>query len=76
MKIFRDYAEVNEKILEGFTVVKVTTGINVEETGMMMELERVIDNVTIGIDVIYNPNYEDEETEYMVSNEYVKKIMQ
>ena len=26
--VFRDYAEVNEKILEGYTVTSVSTGIN------------------------------------------------
>lgn len=75
-KVFRDYAEVNEGMMEGFTVAKVSTGINAEESGMMLELERVIDNVTIGIDVIYNPDYEDGETPFMVSEEYVKNICQ
>lgn len=44
-KVFRDYAEVNEKLLEGFTVAEVLTGINAEDSGMMLELERTIDNV-------------------------------
>ena len=43
-KVFRDYAEVNEKLLEGFTVAEVLTGINAEGSGMMLELERTIDN--------------------------------
>lgn len=73
-KVFRDYAEVNEKLMEGFTVAKVSTGINAEDSGMMLELERTIDNVTIGIDVIYNPDSEDGETPFMVSEEYVKRI--
>ena len=68
-KVFRDYAEVNEKLLEGFT-------INAEDSSMMMELERQIDNVTIGVDVIYNPDCEDGETPFMVSEEYVKHICQ
>lgn len=46
-KVFRDYAEVNEKLMEGFTVAKVSTGINAEDSGMMLELERQIDNVTV-----------------------------
>lgn len=71
-KIFRDYAEVNEKLMEGFTVVKVSIGINAEGSGMMLELERQIDNVTIGVDVIYNPACEDGDTPFMVSEEYVK----
>ena len=45
-KVFRDYAEVNESMMEGFTVAKVSTGINSEDSGMMLELERTIDNVT------------------------------
>lgn len=28
MKVFRDYAEVNEKVMEGYTVAAITTGIN------------------------------------------------
>jgi hypothetical protein len=73
-KVFRDYAEVNESMMEGFTVAKVSTGINSEDSGMMLELERTIDNVTIGIDVIYNPDHEENETPFMLSEEYVKHI--
>ena len=73
-KVFRDYAEVNESMMEGFAVTKVSTGINAENSGMMLELERQIDNVTIGIDVICNPDYEDNETSFMISEEYVKHI--
>ena len=75
-KVFRDYAEVNEKLLEGFTVAEVLTGINVEDSGMMIDLERTIDNVTIGVDVIYNPICTEDETPLMVSEEYVKNIIQ
>lgn len=75
-KVFRDYAEVNESMMEGFTVVKVSTGINAEDSGMMLELERQIDNVTIGIDVSYDPVHRDGETPFMVSEEYVKQISQ
>jgi len=73
-KTFRDYAEISESMMEGFMVAKVSVGINAEESGMMLELERTIDNVTIGIDVVYNPACEDGETPFMVSNEYVKRI--
>lgn len=73
-KVFRDYAEVNDKLLEGFKVTKVLTGINAEDSGMMLELERQIDNVAIGIDVIYNPACEDGETPFMVSEEYAKNV--
>ena len=75
-KVFRNYAEVNESMMEGFTIAKVSIGINAEDSGMMLELERQIDNVTIGIDVVYNPNCEDGETPFMVSEEYVKHICQ
>lgn len=73
---FRDYAEVNAKILEGYTVTNVSTGINAEDTGMCLELSKKIDNVTLGIDVCFNPDPDQElnETEFMISEEYVKKI--
>ena len=73
-KVFRDYAEVNGKLLEGFTVAEVLTGINAEGSGMMLELERTIDNVVLGIDVIYNPDHEEDETPFMISEEYIKNI--
>lgn len=73
-KVFRDYAEVNENTMEGFTVAKVSTGINAEGSGMMLELERQIDNVTIGIDISYDPVHRDGETPFMVSEEYIKHI--
>lgn len=73
-KVFRDYAEVREGMMEGFTVAEVLAGINAEDSGMMLELERQINNVTIGIDVIYNPVCEEGETPFMVSEEYVKCI--
>ncbi|NBJ94702.1 hypothetical protein [Parablautia muri] len=73
-EVFRDYAEVNEKLLEGFTVAEVLTGINEEDSGMMLELERTIDNVTIGVDVIYNPICTEDSTPLMISQEYVKQI--
>lgn len=73
-KVFRDYAEVSESMMEGFTVAKVSIGINAEGSGMMLELERQIDNVTIGVDAIYNPACEDGDTPFMVSKEYVKRI--
>ncbi len=75
-KVFRNYAEVSESMMEGFTVAKVSIGINAEDSGMMLELERQINNVTIGIDVIYNPVCEEGETPFMVSEEYVKHVCQ
>lgn len=73
-KVFRDYAEVSESMMEGFTVTKVSTGINAKGSGIMLELERTIDNVTIGVDVVYDPDFE--ATAFMVSEEYVKHIFQ
>lgn len=75
-KIFEDYTEISENLLEGFTVAKVSIGINAMASGMMLELERQIDNVTIGIDLIYNPDCEEGETPLMVSNEFIKNICQ
>ncbi len=66
-KVFRDYAELNEEMLKGFTVAEVMLGINAEGSGMSLELERQIDNVSIGIDVFYNPACEDGETPFMIS---------
>lgn len=73
-KVFRDYAEVSESMIEGFTVANAYTGINAMDTGMVLELERQIDNVAIGVDVVYNPDCEDGETPLMISEEYVKHI--
>lgn len=75
-KVFTDYMAANEKLLEGFTVVEVRAGINAEGSGMMLGLERQIDNVTIGIDAIYNPICTEDETPLMVSEEYVKHVVQ
>lgn len=73
-KVFRDYAETDVKSLEGYIIANAVTGINAEDTGIMLELERQIDNVTIGIDIVCNPDYEAEEAPIMISNEYVKRI--
>ena len=68
---FKDYAEVNERILEGYTITNVSTGINAEDSGMLLELSK-----KIGIDVCFNPAPDPDinETEFMISEEYVKKI--
>lgn len=75
-KVFMDHMAVNEKMLEGFTVAEVLTGINAEGSGMMLGLERTIDNVTIGIDIVYNPICTEDEMPLMVSQEFVKHICQ
>ena len=43
---------------------------------MLFELERKVDNVVLGIDVVYNPDHDEDETEMMISEEYVKRILQ
>ncbi len=73
-KVFKDYAIADVKALEGFMVAEVHLGGNAKDTGIYMELERTVDNVTLGIDVIYDPDHEDDESEFAVSNEYVKYI--
>lgn len=73
-KVFMDYLQANMALLEGFTVAKSTTGVNHKETGLILELERQIDNVVIGVDVIYDPEHEDGEAELAISKEYVKEL--
>ena len=73
-KVFTDYMAANEKLLVGLTVAEVLTGINAEGSGMMIGLKRTIDNVTIGVDVVYNPIGTEDETPLMVSQEYMKRI--
>jgi len=42
---------------------------------MMLELERQIDNVTIGVDILYDPT-DEERVPFRVSEEYAKHIHQ
>lgn len=44
-----------------------------EMPGMLLELERKVDNVTLGIDVTYNLDCGEDETPLMISDEYVKE---
>lgn len=74
-KVYRDYAEVDEAVLSGYIVAGVLVGINACGSGMQIELERQIDNVTIGIDLIYDPEHGENETELMISSEYVKTLI-
>lgn len=39
----------------------------------ILELERRVDTVTLGIDVVYNPACADGEAPLMISEEYVKE---
>ena len=73
-KYMNDYLCINEKLLEGYVVSNVTSGFSTNEKGLIIELERQIDNVTIGIDIVYNPDHVEDDTELMISNEFVKKI--
>lgn len=75
-KVFKNYEEVSESKLEGLTIAKAYIGINAMDTGVMLELERQIDNVTIGVDVIYDPDCEEGGPTFSVSDEYVKNIRQ
>ena len=69
-----DYLGINEKLLEGYVVSNVSSGFSTNEKGLIIELERQIDNVTIGIDIVYNPDHMECDTELMISNEFVKNI--
>lgn len=72
-KVFRNYEEVNEKLLLGFTVANTLIGF-VEGGGMMLGLERTVDNVTLGIDIIFNPTRDEHAIPFMISDEYVKRV--
>lgn len=75
-KIFTDYCMAEEEMLKGYTVANVDFGINAADSGMLIELEREVDNVTLGIDILYNPDSEELEGSLMISKEYVKHICQ
>lgn len=68
-KVFKNYSEVSESVLEGFTVANVSLGINAEGSGIMIELEKRICNAIIGIDIVYDPK---DKTPRVISGEYVK----
>lgn len=72
--VFGDYAAVEESMMEGYTVAKVQIGINAMDSGMSIELEREIDNVVLGIDIVYDPDHEELESPLIISQEYVKRI--
>ena len=69
--MFRDYAELDVKMLEGYTITNVFTGNDARKQGFVMELEKVFDNVTFGIDVVFNPVPEKGDTQFMISQQYV-----
>lgn len=76
MKTFRDYAEFNEKLLEGFTIAEVFSSGPNNEDGLVIELERRITGGVIGIDIEFNPDPEEGQTHLMFSGEYVKSMDQ
>ena len=53
-KIFRDYAEVDGIELVGYIIGKVSVGINSEDTGLLIELEKTINGGVIGINAYKN----------------------
>ncbi len=75
-KVFRDYYMVDEERLKGYTVANVAFGINAADSGMLIELEREVDNVVLGIDIFYDPDNEELEEPCQISQEYVKHIYQ
>jgi hypothetical protein len=75
MKTYRDYAEyVDGKFLEGYRVCDVSMGVNPEESGMLIEMEREITGGVIGVDVLYDPSEEGKDTPFMISDEYIKHV--
>lgn len=71
-KVFRDYAAMDETMLEGYTIVKVITGVDEKaETGVLFYLEREISNATLGVEIMYNP---EQEEPFTISDEYVKLL--
>ena len=73
MATFRDYMEKDmEGLIEGYVVSEVSIGINQEETGVLIRLEREIDGGVIGIDICYNPA--EYESPFTISNEYIKRV--
>ena len=55
--------------MKGYTVANVSFGINAADSGMLIELEREIDNVVLGIDILYDPDHEElEDTKFIFVN--------
>lgn len=73
-KAFTDYYMADEERIKGYTVANVMFGINAVDSGMLVELEREVDNVVLGIDILYDPDHEELEEPCQISQEYVKCI--
>lgn len=72
-KVFTEYYMADEERLKGFTIANVSFGINEEETGMLIELEREINGAVVGIDILYDPDNEELEEALNISEEYLKE---
>lgn len=73
-KEFTDYYMAEAERLKGYTVANVGFGINAADSGMLIELERKVDNVILAIDILYDPDHEELEEPCQISQEYVKDI--
>lgn len=73
-KIFRDYAEVDERILVGYYVSNARKDINADETGILIELEKYVEGGVLGIDICYDPSEKSEEIPFSITNEYIKRV--
>ena len=71
-RVFSDYYMTEESSLRGYAVSNVTFGINTADSGMLIELEREVDNVVLGIDIIYDPDSDELEEPCQISQEYEK----
>lgn len=58
-RVFTDYYMTDEERLKGYTVANVAFGINAADSRVMIELEREVNNVILGIDVTYDPDNEE-----------------
>ncbi len=50
-RVFTDYYMADGERLKGYTAANIAFGINAADSGMLIELEREIDNVVLGIDI-------------------------
>lgn len=74
MRVFRDYAEIDPSALVGYRISKVDLGINYEDSGISIELEREIEGGVIGIEICYDPSEESEDAPFSISEEYIKHV--
>ena len=73
-RVFTDYYMADGERLKGYTAANIAFGINAADSGMLIELEREVDNVVLGIDILYDPDHEELEEPCQISEEYVKHI--